>query len=261
MRAIKSEFKKYLQDYMNIILEGYKTNSISSYLYAFEVIATVFLDDNSVEPWLMIMFKELCLQTFNNYLTCTEDFENNPTLSEDFFGLLFRIIRLTPRVILDSELFENLLLISLQNIGISHPECANNLISFLSKVVTFNEIKKVDEMEQATIMMYSEKIRNLMKKFGESFVTKILNYLLTVPPKIIYENLKLLLLDLIENYKEDSVVWFMNGLKEIPADCLTNTEKEKFIRSIENYNENKMEDIIDNFYRRCLSRLYRQKKL
>lgn len=261
MRAIKSEFKKYLQDYMNLILDGYKTNSISSYLYAFEVIATVFLDDYSVEPWLKILFKELCLITFNEYLTCTEDFENNPTLSEDFFGLLFRVIRLTPRVILDSELFENIFLVALQNIGISNPECANNLISFLSKVVTFSEIKKVEEMDQNSIMAYNDKVQNIMRKYGDAFVSKILNYLLSVPPNLIYENLKSLLIDLIQNYKSDCLIWFMNGLKEIPADCLTNTEKEKFIRTIENYNENKMEDIIDNFYRRCLSRIYRQKKL
>ena len=261
MRAIRSEFKKYLQDYMNLILEGYKTDPISSYLYAFEVIATVFLDDYSVEPWLMIMFKELCLQTFNNYLTSSEDFENNPTLSEDFFGLLFRMIRLTPRVVLDSELFENLILVALQNIGISHPECANNLISFLSKVVTFDEIKKVEEMDQSSIIKYTEKIKNIMKKYGDEFVSKIMNYLLTVPPNLIFENLKSLLLDLIQNYRENSIVWFTNSLKKIPPDCLTNTEKEKFIRTIENYNENRIEDIIENFYKRSLSRLYRQKKL
>ena len=60
------------------------------------------------------------------------------------------------------------------------------------------------------------------------------------------------------NYREESTVWFEKSLKQLPQDCLTNSEKDKFVKAIANYNEDTMEDILENFYRRCLSRLYRQ---
>jgi hypothetical protein len=258
MRGMGSDFKKYLEDYLTLILEGYKINPISSYIYAFEVIATVFVNDSSVEDLLKIMLKELCLQTFNFYLTTSEDFENNIHLTEDFFGLLYRIMRLNPLIILDFELFENIIYVSIQNMGISHPDSAKNLIYLLDKIITFHNIPKMKNLDEAILGRYYEKVKSTILKFGEGLVNKIVNYILSVPPNIIFENLKDLSKNLMENYPHESTIWFENSLRLLPQDCLTNSEKEKFVKAILNYNENVMDDILENFYRRCLSRLYRQ---
>ena len=163
MRGMGSEFKKYLEDYLNLILEGYKINPISSYIYAFEVVATVFANDSSVEGVLKIMLKELCLQTFNHYLTTPEEFENNIHLTEDFFGLLYRLIRLNPLIILDFELFENIIYISIENIGISHPDSAKNIIYLLDKIITFHEIPKMKNLDERVLGAYFEKVRAARK--------------------------------------------------------------------------------------------------
>lgn len=258
MRGMGSEFKYYLEDYMNLILEGYKINPISSYIYAFEIIATVFVNDSSVENLLKLMLKELCIQTFNCYLTTAEDFENHPHLTEDFFGLIYRLIRLNPIIILDFELFENILYICITNIGLNHIESAKNIIYFLCKVVKFHEISKMKNMDESVLGAYFEKVKSVFLKLGEGFVQKMVDLMLSVPPSLIFEILKDLILDLIEVYPSECAVWFKKSLKDLPHDCLTNTEKEKFINTIVNYNEKTMGDILENFYRRCLSRLYRQ---
>jgi hypothetical protein len=141
----------------------------------------------------------------------------------------------------------------------SHPECVNNLISFLSKIITFHDIKKVEEMDADKISKYYEKIDSYIKKFGDTLINKTISYFLTVPPEIVVEGLKNLVLDLVMNYPEDTAAWFEKNLREIPSDCLTDTEKEKFVKTVGKKNEHEMEDVLDNFYRRCLSRLYRQK--
>ncbi len=258
MRGMGSDFKKYLQDYLTLILEGYKINPISSYIYAFEVIATVFVNDSSVEDLLKLMLKELCLQTFNFYLTTPEDFENNVHLTEDFFGLLYRIMRLNPQIILDFELFENIIYVCIENMGISHPDSAKNLIYLLDKIVTFHKIPKMKNLDESVLGRYYEKVKNTLLKLGEGLVLKIVNYILSVPPNIIFENLKDLTKDIMESYPNESAIWFEKSLRLLPQDCLTNTEKDKFVKTITNYNENIMDDILENFYRRCLNRLYRQ---
>ncbi len=258
MRGMGSDFKKYLQDYLTLILEGYKINPISSYIYAFEVIATVFVNDSSVEDLLKLMLKELCLQTFNFYLTTPEDFENNVHLTEDFFGLLYRIMRLNPQIILDFELFENIIYVCIENMGISHPDSAKNLIYLLDKIVTFHKIPKMKNLDESVLGRYYEKVKNSLLKLGEGLVLKIVNYILSVPPNIIFENLKDLAKDIMESYPNESAIWFEKSLRLLPQDCLTNTEKDKFVKTITNYNDNIMDDILENFYRRCLNRLYRQ---
>lgn len=252
-----SDFKQFLEEYLTIMLDGYKTIPISSYLYAFEIIVTVFVNDVSVLNMLQKSFKELCVQTFTNYLTSMEDFENETQLSEDFFGLLFRLIRLNPFLIFDSELFDNLIYVCINNIGISHPETNKNIIYFLDKIITFQEIKRMKDLDNETLEKYYTKVKNNIKSFGENLVNKIVEYILSVPASMLFDHLKDLIKSLVRAFPEESALWFSKSLKSLPNDCLTNTEKDKFVKNILNFDDRTMEDTLDNFYRRCLSRLHR----
>ncbi len=258
MRGMGSDFKIYLEDYMMIILEGYQNTPISSYIYSLEVVASAFVNDLTVENLLKVMLKEFCVLTFTQYLRSFEELENNPHLTEDFFGLLYRLIRLNPSIILDFEMFEDVMQVCIQNIHLTHPESSKNLIYFLDKIITFHDIPKMKNMSEQVLGIYYEKMKNTLLKHGDELVNKIINFTLSVPPSIIFENLKDLMKNLMINFPNESKVWFEKYLQTLPQDCLTNTEKEKFIRTIANFNDDLMDDILDNFYRRCLSRLYRQ---
>ncbi len=86
-----------------------------------------------------------------------------------------------------------------------------------------------------------------------------MNYLIQVPPEILLDHIKDLILIIAMNYNKECIEWFTNVLKNIPKDILTNSEKEKIIKNIIDYNENNLEDLINLFYRRSLSKHYRRK--
>lgn len=247
MRGMGSEFTQYLEDYMKLVLEGYRINPISSFIYAFEVVASVFVNDPSIEPMFRIMLKELCLQTLNFYLTTVEDYENNPNLTEDFFGLLFRLIRLNPNIIIDFDLLEVIVNICITNIGLTHIESSKNIIYFLDKLITFYEIPKMKNLDEKHLAVYCEKVKIVISKVGDSLVSKIISFNLTVPPGIIFEKLKDLIIDLIKTYKDESALWFERHLTSLPQDCLTNIEKGTFVKTNIEFNDNIMEDILETF--------------
>jgi hypothetical protein len=258
MRGMGSDFKVYLEDYLLILLRGYQGTPISSYIYSLEVVASVFIKDLSVENLLKVMLKEFCVLTFSQYLRTFQELEDNPHLTEDFFGFLYRLMQLNPCIILDFEMFEDVMRVCILNIHLTHPESSKNLIYLLDKIVTFQDIPRMKNMGEEVLNIYSEKVRSTLLKNGDELVSKIISYTLSVPPSIIYDNLKEMIKNIMIQYPNEAAIWFQKYLQTLPHDCLTNSEKDKFIRYITNFNSDIMDDILDNFYRRCLSRLYRQ---
>ena len=72
MRGMKDDFKIYLEEYIKCLIDGYKLSPISSYIYGFEVLLTVFSKDNTVRTIIDNLFSEFCQITFDNYLTYFE---------------------------------------------------------------------------------------------------------------------------------------------------------------------------------------------
>ena len=258
MRGLNTEFTKYLEEFLTIILEGYKIIPISSYLYAFEVTATVFARNIVTFELLKKVLNEFCSLTFSNYLIDVEDFDNNPQLSEDLFGLLNRIIKLNPFFIMDSELFSNLVIVCINNIGISHIETSKALLSFLKYTIDFHGNKQMKDLENEQLMIYYKKVKDVIGNYGQQLVGKAINYIIEVPPVTIFDNLKDLLTKLIANFPQECIVWFTNSLTIVPHDCLTSTDKEKFINTISTDRINDLDEILEKFYRRCLGRLHRR---
>jgi hypothetical protein len=59
MRGLNDDFIKFIPEYVNCIINGYKLSPISSYLYAFEILVTVFPRRKEEE------IKSLLNNTFN----------------------------------------------------------------------------------------------------------------------------------------------------------------------------------------------------
>lgn len=258
MRGMNEDFKKYLEEYMNLILEGYKIVPISSYIYSVEIIASVFANDSSMKEILKMLLKEICQITCNNYLTTFADFENNPQLTEDFFGLIYRMLRLNPFIILDSDILESLFVLSINTITVSHIDSAKNISHFIEKIITFYNHNKIKNLDNQQLTIYYDKVRALVKNYGECLVMAIINYTLTSPPQILFDLIKEILKQLMQNFTEETTIWFQKAIQPVPHDCLTNKEKEKFIKLISAYNDDQMDDMLQNFYKRCIRRELRQ---
>jgi hypothetical protein len=255
MRGNPDQFVRVLQEYMEIILEGYKLIPISSYIYAFEVIASVY-NDEETKPWVKILFKEIVELTFKNYLVTDEDFDN-VELAEDFFGLFYRLLKVNPFIIFDSELFDRIVVFCINKMDIPHIDTCKNVLYFLEKVINLQELSRLRNIDTETLNVYFNKVKSNINNFGEILVSKIIKFIISVPPRLIFDHIKELVQSLVQNYPNESAVWFGNLLKSVPHDCLTNSEKEKLIQTILDYDENTLENLLDIFYRRCLARISR----
>ena len=94
MRGLGQNFKAYLPEYKEIILEGLNKKAFSAYIYAYENICSVFACDFTLVNDLIIFLKEIFLISFTKYLTDEDSFEYYQEITNDFFGLLFHLLKL-----------------------------------------------------------------------------------------------------------------------------------------------------------------------
>lgn len=241
MRGMCSDFKPYLKEFLFIIVNNYQLVPLSSYLYCFEISVTVFVNDKGEENLLKEVIINLAKKTFNSYLRSSYDYHENPQLTEDFFGLLFRTIKLNPLLILDSDYFEVIFYNAISNLDLEHPDSARNLIYFIQKTLNFHDHKKVKSLQIDEYGFYYEKINSSIKKYGQDMITKIIQYILSAPLKMLYQHLVSLINEALLQYNKEIVSWFSTALLEVPEDCLTNTEKVKIMSILER--NSKLRDI------------------
>ena len=258
MRGLKENFIPFIEEYLYCLIEGYKISPISSYLYGFEVLITVYgnFNNDKIKNMINLMFNELCKITFANYIRNSNDLMTNIQLGEDFFGLMYRILKVSPIFLIDSEMLNKILTISLENLSIEQIQISKNIIILINNLIDcsfsniFNDMKK-DNQEKYNF--YFNKIQNTIQEFISPLIKQILNVFLLAPPNIIYENIRDLVMNLVSRQQKLCVISFSEHLKNFPNDVLTNKEKENFINLIQNFQleEKHFEDYLEILYRRC----------
>ena len=140
MRSLMNDFDEFLHDYMNIIYSCYQVRLVSttiqkyplnSYLYASEVVVTVYGENEERLADLQLMFDKMCEHTFT-LITSQEDFQVHPDIAADFFGMSMRYMRYCSKVIFGSSQIEGLIQFAIVGIGIEHREAAKALCLFFS---------------------------------------------------------------------------------------------------------------------------------
>ncbi len=258
MRGLKENFIPFIEEYLYCLIEGYKISPISSYLYGFEVLITVYgnFNNDKIKNMINLMFNELCKITFANYIRNSNDLMTNIQLGEDFFGLMYRILKVSPIFLIDSEMLNKILTISLENLSIEQIQISKNIIILINNLIDcsfsniFNDMKKEN---QEKYNFYLNKIQNTIQEFISPLIKQILNVFLLAPPNIIYENIRDLVMNLVSRQQKLCVISFSEHLKNFPNDVLTNKEKENFINLIQNFQleEKHFEDYLEILYRRC----------
>lgn len=102
MRCLKKYFQPYVEEIFSVVVEGYRRDPKSSYVYVFEVLVTVYSDNPDFLPYISTLFEKISEITFG-YMSSIEQVMELPRLGEDFFGLLTRILRLVPEVFFSSK--------------------------------------------------------------------------------------------------------------------------------------------------------------
>jgi hypothetical protein len=266
IKGLNNNFIQFIPNYLECIINGYKLKPISSYLYGYETLITIdqFGVSEQIKPLLNNSFNQLCQITLHGYIKNLKDEDDFIDIISDFYGLLYRILKHNPTILLDSELFEEIIKSVFDNYNIKEIEISKNIISFLSKIISYENLPFFLDIKKSDISKY-QKYKNIIQKkienFGLLLCEKILKTFLDVPAESILEYN----IDLLKDYVTYQNGLVINGMKYymnfIKNDILTNKEKEEFIFLIQNFQdkEKEFDDFINNFINRCESKQIRDR--
>ena len=267
MRELKDNFIKFIPEYVKCIIKGYKISPISSYLYGFEILITVFPmpKTKEIKKILNDTFNEFCKTTLNGYIKKGFDLNIFTQIGEDFFGMLYRIINISPLLLLENDEYDNIIQTSLNYINTPQIHISKNIMIFFDFIIKFKESKsfqKIKEIDNIIAEKCEKIIQNRINNFSSILCKKILDIYIEATVEQIRENVTDLFIDFIKYQKPLIIIGMQTHLKDVPNDILTNKEKIDFINLINNYsNDNKDEILkfIDNFVNRCIGKQVRSR--
>ena len=266
MRGLNNNFIKFIPEYINNVINGYKLYPISSYLYAFEILVTVFPETKEQEIKLILnnTFNELYNITFNRYIKKEFDLNIYAEIGEDFFGMAYRIMKISPTILIENNMLINIINISLKYITTTQIEIAKNIIIFFQNIIKFEKIdffKKMENTDNITYKKYKDIFQKMINEFSLLLCEKILYIYINSSVEQIIENLNELFKDFIIYQKTLVLKGMEIHLKNIPGDILTNKEKNTFFNLIDDFSvkEEEFNIFIDNFINRCISNQIRKR--
>ena len=266
MRGLVDDFVKFIPEYVKCIINGYKLSPISSYIYGFEILVTVFPNrkEKELNNIFNNTFNELCKITFNGYIKKKVDLDIFVQIGEDFYGMLYRTMKESPRIILESQILEDLLNISLDYMTTNQIQVAKNITIFFKNFIKFQQSNyyKALYKEDQTEAENCKKINQYqIEKFSSNLCQKILQIYINSSVKQIMEEINELFNMFIFCQKVLVIKGMNIYLKEIPNDILTNKEKTRFINLIEecSVKQQDLNDFIENFVNRCINKQIRNR--
>ena len=266
MRGLENNFIKFIPEYVDCIIKGYKSIPISSYLYAFEILVAAFCEESNKQLVSLLnnTFNNICQITLDSYIKNEFDLNVLVEIGYDFFGMLFRILKKCPTILFDSPLFKNIINSALIYFNTDQIQDVKNIITFFQLILSYETLPKFKDLQKEDNMLY-EKYKNIVQNqinnFGLPLCEKILNSFVDAPTEGVIENIIDLFKDFILYQKPLLLKGMEFHLKKISNDILTNKEKEEFINLINNFNikEKDFDRFIENFNNRCISKQIRDK--
>ena len=266
MRGLGNNFIKFIPEYIDCIIKGYKSIPISSYLYAFEILVAAFCEDNNeqLKTLLNKTFNDICQITLGGYIKNEFDLNILVEIGYDFFGMLFRILKKCPTILFDSPLLKNIINSALVYFNTNQIQDVKNIITFFRLILSYEASPKFKDLQKNDNALY-EKYKNIaqdqINNFGYLLCEKILNSFVDAPTEGVIEDVIELFKDFIMYQKPILLKGMEIHLKKISNDILTIKEKEEFINLINNFDikEKEFDRFIDNFKNRCVSKQIRDK--
>ena len=266
MRGLVNDFIKFIPEYVNCLINGYKLFPISSYIYGFEILVSVFprRKEEEMRKILNDTFNKICNITFNNYIKKETDLDIYVQIGEDFYGMLYRTMRQSPRIIIENEILGDLINISLNYMTTNQIQIAKNIMIFFQSFIKFPKSNFYQDLykENQTLALNCNKIiQNQMNKIGDTLCKKILQIFINTSIGQIIEDLTDLFSTFISCQNPLVIKGMNNYLKDCPNDILTNKEKIQFVDLIENYSVKKEEFnlFVENFIDRCINKQIRNR--
>jgi len=137
----RAGFDKYLLEFLQIVVSGYKQNHLASFIYAVEFSLQEYSTHRDYTPIFQDAFNHICATTAQDILTLPQAFSELPDISADFFGLCQRLIRsssqtqITKQLFFSSPYLEQIVNMWILGIGLEHREALKTHQGFFSDLV------------------------------------------------------------------------------------------------------------------------------
>ena len=236
-----------------------------------EILVTAYprRKEEEIKSLLNNTFNELCKITLNNYIKSEFGLNIVVQIGEDFYGMLYRTMKSSPTILLESDMFDSLITTSIKYLNTTQIQIAKNIMIFLQNIIkceqsnSFQEMRKEDSISAEK---YKKIIQTQINKFSTILCEKILKVFIESSVSQIIEAVIELLTEFIKYQKSLVVKGMEIYLKDFPNDILTNKEKVYFIKLIKEYSDSdeikrkEFNRFIDNFENRCISKQVRGRK-
>lgn len=150
LRILGRNFDPYLITFLQMVVQAYKQNHLPSFIYAVEFCLQAYPSNREYEGIFQEAFDHISQHTINNVLTDFNEFEYNPEVAFDFFGLCTRLVKYSKRLFFNSPYLESLLNTWVIAIGTEHPETIKTHKAFFTSLLTIvvEDLSKVAPLDQ-----------------------------------------------------------------------------------------------------------------
>jgi hypothetical protein len=217
IKKLSKAFAEFLEDFLQIIVGQFSQFKHSSYLYMAEQLVKIFGKENMYQSTMIQVFNTLvnsCLVVLNS----VDALENNPELTEDFFGMVSRNIVHLELAVVRTEVFENVVVLAKAGVGLQHYEAAKCLYGFLEASLEYchKEGRFYDQATENRLLIHYQ---DILKALFKTLVNNV--------PGQIYQEIEDLMYKIL--LVECGPAWLQIALVDVPHDCLTEGEKKRFL--------------------------------
>lgn len=218
MRKCRELFASQLTDIVSLITLGFSSHPFSAYLYTAEQLVRTYGNETTCFEMLSSLFLTLT-QTATRVLSSFQAIQENPEITEDFFGMVVRYINYCPPAVLQSTALSSIIHCAKLGIGIEQADAANCLYGFISKLLTF--------ADETSINFTPMGLEDIKQQFADIEIL-VVRALVKGMPRIVVESIIDLLVCIQKVFAGER--WLVNAvLTEIPHDCMTDLEKMKML--------------------------------
>ena len=264
IQGLEDKFIPFIQQYCTMIITNYNITPLSSYLFSIETLISYFSKSSKVYNIIQKCFNDIYQITFNKYIKNENDLNNYINIAEDYFKVLFHLIRNSPLLIFDSEDFPNIIKSALSLMNTQQIQVSENIMAFLDSVISFEETYSFTQLQKKNISlseMFRKKIINLIKEFSPVLCEKILNFFVNVPTEQVFEDLIRMMKDFIKYHRLIAYKDMEIQLNKLGNNIMTDIEKKELLLIIKDFlhKEKDFDKFMENLINKCVGRQIRNR--
>ena len=235
MRLDRDVYLELLPSTVELILKGYATSSMNSYVYLGGVIIGEYGYYDSCQELVTRILMVFCMTTLPVLEKDPDAYDKNPDLVEDLYDLCGRTIQSTPVLFFrDYDILLNVTKAAVRGIQLQHREANNSLMRYLESLLSYGQEVKPEEGELAlNPINYRDRVLAVLGECGQDMMNQLVAALMGGLPESRLKDSNVSVVSVLYNYYDyfyDLFIQTMtNAIAVIPERILSAAEKQQFM--------------------------------